>query len=114
MGRDILGNQETTRGLFAPLGERAMEIQGINFVHGPQGTQGPHRSTASTKPAASSLGEVDQLDISPSGSEAARALDLSGIRAERVAEIRAAIESGTYETDEKLNLALDRLIDEIA
>ena len=34
------------------------------------------------------------------------------VRAERVEEIRAQIEAGTYETDEKLDLALGRLLDE--
>ena len=35
-------------------------------------------------------------------------------RAERVQELRSAILNGTYETDDKLSTALDRLLDEIA
>ena len=35
------------------------------------------------------------------------------IRQDRVAEIRAQIASGAYETDVKLNGALERLLDEI-
>ena len=36
------------------------------------------------------------------------------IRADRVAELKAQIASGAYETDAKLNVALDRLLDEMA
>jgi negative regulator of flagellin synthesis FlgM len=43
-----------------------------------------------------------------------RVRDLPDIRAERVAEIRAAIEAGVYETDEKLDIAVGRLLDEIS
>jgi len=46
---------------------------------------------------------IDQLQIQ----------DLPEIRTDRVAQIREAIESGTYETEEKLNVAIDRLLDEI-
>ena len=91
-----------------------MNIQGVNFVNAPQSINGPHRVAAPTAPAASSLGEVDQLDISPSADLASRALDAPAIRADRVAQIRSAIEAGDYDTDEKMNLALDRLLDEIA
>ena len=91
-----------------------MNIQGVNFVHAPQGIGSPHRASAASAPASSSLTEVDQLDISPSADLASRALDGSDIRADRVAQIRAEIEAGGYDSDEKLNVALDRLLSEIA
>lgn len=91
-----------------------MNIQGINSVHAPQGIAGPHRATAAAAPASSSLTEVDQLDISPTADLASRALDGSEIRADRVAQIRAEIEAGGYDSEEKLNVALDRLLSEIA
>jgi negative regulator of flagellin synthesis FlgM len=91
-----------------------MKIQGINIVHAPQSVSGPHRLAAPSASANQSLAEVDQLDISPTADLASRALDAPGIRADRVAQIRAAIESGDYETDDKLSMALDRLMDEIA
>ena len=40
--------------------------------------------------------------------------DISDIRAERVAEIREQIAAGQYETADKLDSAMDRLLDEIA
>ena len=91
-----------------------MNIQGVNYVHSPQAINGPHRAAAPAAPANSSLTEVDQLDISPTADLASRALDAPAIRADRVAQIRSAIEAGNYDTDEKMNLALDRLLDEIA
>ena len=36
------------------------------------------------------------------------------MRTDRVQELRTAILNGTYETDAKLDVALDRLLDEIA
>jgi anti-sigma28 factor (negative regulator of flagellin synthesis) len=42
--------------------------------------------------------------------EATRA---GGIRDQRLAEIKAAIESGTYETPEKLQIALERMLEQV-
>ncbi len=57
--------------------------------------------------------EVDQLDISPEADLASRISGMPEMRMDRVAEIRAQIASGAYETDAKLDAALDRLLDEI-
>jgi len=35
------------------------------------------------------------------------------IRADKVADIKAQIEAGTYEDDKKLNIAADRLLDDL-
>ena len=91
-----------------------MKIQGINLVHAPQAINGPHRVAAPAASAASSLAEVDQLDISSQADLVSRSLDSADVRADRVAQVRSAIEAGNYESAEKLSLALDRLIDEIA
>ena len=54
---------------------------------------------------------VDQLDISLE----AQALQTHGnVRADRVATIRAEIASGKYETSEKINSAVERMLDEFA
>jgi negative regulator of flagellin synthesis FlgM len=91
-----------------------MQIHGPAHVHGPQPINAPHRAAAprsSGQVAQSS--PVDQLDISPQADLVSRARDIPGIRAERVAEIRAQIAEGTYDTDAKLEAALDRLLDEM-
>jgi len=56
---------------------------------------------------------VDQLDISPEADLVAQVHDLPEIREDRVAQIKAQIAAGTYETDAKLDVALSRLLDEI-
>ena len=86
---------------------------GPAFLHGPQPINAPHRA-ASAQPAAPSRpsSHVDQLDISPQAELVSRVREAPDIRADRVAEIRAQIASGEYETDEKLSVALDRLLDE--
>jgi anti-sigma28 factor (negative regulator of flagellin synthesis) len=40
--------------------------------------------------------------------------DVPDVRAERIAEIRKEIEAGTFETDNRINGAIDRLLDELA
>ncbi len=40
-------------------------------------------------------------------------LKSNDIRVDKVAEIKAQIAAGTYETDDKLNAAADRLLDEV-
>ena len=56
----------------------------------------------------------DRLDISAGAQLAARLSEIPDIRQDKVATARAAIASGTYETDGRLDVALDRLLDEIA
>ena len=43
-----------------------------------------------------------------------RIQEMPEIRQERVDQIRAEIAEGVYETDEKLDVAVSRLLDEIA
>jgi negative regulator of flagellin synthesis FlgM len=92
-----------------------MQIHGPTHVHGPQPINAPHRAQA-PQPSAqrSNITGADQLDISREADVVSRVRDLPDIRADRVAEIRAAIEEGVYETDEKLEIAVGRLLDEIS
>ena len=91
-----------------------MYIYGTSHVHAPQPISQPHRPSPTQAPAeASGSFGVDQLDLSPQAEFVAQARDLPEIREERVAAIRAQIASGIYETPEKLDIALSRLLDEI-
>ena len=92
-----------------------MQIYGPSQIHGAQPINAPHstRAVQGSSPApAASVG--DRLDISEAGQIAGRLAEVPDIRAERVQELRSAIQSGTYETNDKLSTALDRLLDEIA
>ena len=63
--------------------------------------------------APSPLAPKDELEISPAG-RMLEELNQSGlVRAERLAQIKAAIEAGEYETLEKLEAALRNLLAEI-
>ena len=56
---------------------------------------------------------VDQLDISAEAQLISQTNSTSNIRMDRVNDIRAQIANGTYETPEKLEAAMSRLLDEI-
>ena len=55
----------------------------------------------------------DTVEISDAGRLAEQMSQIPEIRQDRVNAIRAQIANGTYETDAKLSVALDRLLDEI-
>jgi negative regulator of flagellin synthesis FlgM len=92
-----------------------MYIYGTSQIHAAQPLAAPHRMTPaqSTSGGYSTRG-VDQLDISPEADFVAQARDLPDIREDRVAAIRAQIQNGTYETADKLDVALSRMLDEFA
>ena len=91
-----------------------MQIQGPSHLHGAQPINAPHRTAHTEAPrGTSSLSQVDQLDISPEADFVSRVSGMPDVRTDRVAELRAQIAAGTYETDAKMNVALDRLLDEI-
>jgi len=55
----------------------------------------------------------DHVEISPLGQMLDGISQLPEIRHEKVEEIRRQIAAGSYETPEKLELALDRMLDEM-
>jgi anti-sigma28 factor (negative regulator of flagellin synthesis) len=54
----------------------------------------------------------DKLELSGM-SHLMKALQQNDVRADKVAAVRSAIENGTYEDDKKLDLAVDRLLDDL-
>ena len=79
--------------------------------------QSPAKAESTAKPSAE---PVDQLDLSSSVGDVNRlqaSSEIAGggeIRIDRVAELRRQIASGAYETPEKLDIALDRILDQFA
>lgn len=93
-----------------------MEIHGAG---GPQGPQPIYPRLADFTVDASQASQAggiphDRVEISPLGQMLDNISQIPDIRHERVEEIRQQIASGTYETPEKLELALDRLMDELS
>lgn len=74
-------------------------------------TQAP---TAATTATPNRGADTVELSGNSSVSHAMKTLKAGGdFRADKVAAIKAQIASGTYETDEKLDTATDRLLDEM-
>jgi negative regulator of flagellin synthesis FlgM len=92
-----------------------MNIFGVFSTQGTQGVgglKGVDASQAATHKGVGGVGEVhDAVTLSVDGVRAADAT--SDIRLDRVNAIRAAIADGSYDTPEKLDIALDRLLDRL-
>lgn len=91
-----------------------MHIYGPSQLHGPQSISAPHVSRAS-QPAQrlESAPIQDELQISDAARLVEQAKAAPEMRMDRVNEIRRQIASGTYETQDKLDVAVSRLFDEI-
>lgn len=91
-----------------------MHIYGPAHLHGAQPIGPPH-STRPSKPSAApgSTPIQDELDISDAARLVDQAKQVPEVRQDRIDQIRAEIAAGTYETDEKLDIAVGRLLDEI-
>jgi negative regulator of flagellin synthesis FlgM len=92
-----------------------MQIQGPSYIHAPHSVNSPHaaRGNQNVGAANTPASVTDQLDISSAGQLADRLSEIPDIRQDKVNALRTAIASGIYETDDKLSVALDRLLDEI-
>ncbi len=91
-----------------------MQIYGAAHLHGPQAIGAPHttRATNSTSQVESPKIQ-DEVNISDAARLVEQAKQAPDIRQDRVQAIRAQIASGTYETTGKLDVAVNRLLDEI-
>jgi negative regulator of flagellin synthesis FlgM len=91
-----------------------MQISGTSHVHAPHGINAPHAPFRgqSASPSSSTSGS-DRVEISPAAQAAIEAAEAGDVRVDLVNQIRAQIASGTYETPAKLDVALNRLLDDI-
>ena len=93
-----------------------MNIFGVFSTQGSQGLggiKGVEAAKAAQASAKQGVGEVhDAVNLSTDAVRAAESA--SDIRMDKVAAIRAAIAQGTYETPEKLDIALDRLLERLS
>lgn len=91
-----------------------MHIYGPSQLHGAQPISSPHgsRSTQPTpRPEAAQI--ADEVNISEAARLVEQVQQMPEMREGRVDAVRQQIAAGTYETGDKLNVALDRLLDEI-
>ena len=91
-----------------------MQIYGPSPIHGPQALSGPHSIRSPQRTAAPSTPSTgDQLDISEAAQLIFQAHDVPDVRQDLVARVRSQIAGGTYDTPERMDVAVDRLLDEI-
>jgi len=89
-----------------------MNIFGVFSTQGAQGVGAVKGVETAPVSAQQGVGEVhDAVTLSIDGVRAAESA--SEIRLDRVNAIRAAIADGSYETPEKLDIALDRLLERL-
>lgn len=91
-----------------------MEVPGMNPVQGSLPVQ-PTQPAGETS-SADSAGPVaprDDVEISEAGRLMQELSEPSDLRAERLAQIKEAINDGTYETEEKLQVAIERLLNDL-
>lgn len=89
-----------------------MNVFGVFSTQGSQGIAALKGVEAAK--AASQHGVAEVRDSVTLSTEAVRAADAaSDIRFDKVAAIKAAIADGSYDTPEKLDIALDRLLERI-
>lgn len=95
-----------------------MDVNGTSSISGssPISKQiGPSNTNTNKTPASKPISSPqDELEISSAGRMLDEMTNDSEMRAERLAQIKAAIDDGTYETDEKLDAALSRLLDQFS
>jgi negative regulator of flagellin synthesis FlgM len=92
-----------------------MYIHGPSHMHGPQSISAPHAARAAqptVRPEAPQI--ADEVDISDAARLVEQVQQMPDIREDRVEAIRQQIAAGTYETNDKIDVAVERLLDEIA
>ena len=82
-------------------------------VDGPHGVTAPHAPFRNAGTKSTPAVNGDRVDISPAAEAAVQATESNGVRTDLVNRIRSEIAAGTYETPEKLDTALNHLLDEI-
>jgi negative regulator of flagellin synthesis FlgM len=91
-----------------------MQIHGPSQVHGPQSINAPHFSQRTAASQATSAGSaVDRVEISQAAEAAMKASETGGVRQELVNSLRSQIAAGTYDTPDKMNAAMERLLDQM-
>ena len=91
-----------------------MNIYGTQFVHGAHAISGPHTSKPQPTQQTTSVSAKDDVTLSNAAQQAnptSENIESSGeIRFDLVNRIRSEILAGTYETPEKLDSALEKLL----
>jgi len=89
-----------------------MNVNGIHSSVAPQGIE-PVSNVNAANQASAAMPANDVVEISTAAQLAAKIHELPDVRAELVAQVKAEIASGAYETPEKIDAAISKLMDEL-
>lgn len=91
-----------------------MDIGSTDGIGGLGRIQGPHGPGRLTPPEhAQAASTPDRVEISPEARLVSEARSLPSVRQERIDEVRGLIESGKFDTAERLEKAIDRFLEEL-
>lgn len=90
-----------------------MDVSGLGSVGGAGSVRSAPPAGIATSDASSAApaSPKDELELSEVGRALDQVGDTSEVRAERLNQIKESIDNGTYDTDEKLDVALSRMFD---
>ena len=109
-GDELSPTQITSR----TSGSADMDVNGPGSIQGAFPIKPAQQNAEVQKPAITQpVSTQDEVDISPAGKMLDTLHQSPELRAERLAQIKLEIDAGTYETPDKLEAALGKLIDEI-
>ena len=87
-------------------------MSNVNGVQPPWAPK-PVEPTSSTVPAQAPGGVSDVVEISNAAALAAKVQEIPDVRADLVARVKGEIEAGTYETPERIDAAVEKLLDDL-
>ena len=90
-----------------------MQIRRTSSLQSTQSIQFKSTQATSKTNMQSATAPVDQLDLSAEAQLISQSNSTNNIRMDRVADLRAQIAQGQYETPEKLDAAVTRLLDQL-
>ena len=91
-----------------------MDVRGLTSARPAMPIERPETTSSPVESApVGPTSPKDEVEISAVGKMLDDASRTPGVREQRLAQIKAAIEAGTYETPEKLELALNRMLEQL-
>ena len=87
-------------------------IHGVNSAAAANAAE-PVGKAAGASQAAQPAAVSDSVEISTAARLAAKVAEIPDVRAELVARVKAEIAAGTYETPERMEVAINRLMDDL-
>jgi negative regulator of flagellin synthesis FlgM len=90
-----------------------MEIQGSDRVQGPRRIERKAPISAQQAQKAETPASADQVQISPKAQHLSSLSQAPEVRMDRILQIREEIANGTYETPEKYDKAVERLLKDL-